>query len=159
MIMMSVQHSIPTTLIFLVLVDCERALSAEKVIDNLFEENITVLTFPKNLGHLMNPVELFISVAKRRYYQLLSEKSRPFDLPILDRAKLVEEAYFSVSEEAVSNFFYRVGLLGKDNPKTIMRSLIFDGARPKAKYRDMHDQQINAYLDWKGSQTENDSVE
>lgn len=107
----------------------------------------------------MDPCELFISEAKRFYDKKLAELHSA-DLPSLrDRVEFIIGAYESELEESIINEFMHVGLdftPKKPNqrrtlPETIMKNLLFEGTRPKKKFKALHDEQERAYLIWKTS--------
>lgn len=134
----------------LVLVDSENALATDSVRAKLERYGVKLLIYPTGLGHLMNPVELFNSEVKRRYWKILSEDCQgTLDLQV--QAMTICQAYYGGKEKSVKAYFRHVGLIGTEEPLEVMKKLLLEGARPSGSYRELHEQQMRAYRDFKNS--------
>lgn len=132
------------------MVDSESALGTEKVQKQLEGFGVRLIIYPKGLGHLMNPVELFNSEVKRRYWKILSEECQG-TLDIQVQALTICQAYYGGKEKSIRDYFRHCGLIGTEDPLEVMKRLLFEGARPSGQYRDLHEQQMLAYRDFKNS--------
>jgi hypothetical protein len=134
------------SLLYLVLVDSESALSTQNVVDLLENWGVKVAVFPPGLGKLMNPCDAYFhSLVKRYYYRLVHQN--------IETAKerkyvFIREAYYSVSENSIVSFFTHCGILGDKNPEEVMNNLLSEGLCPNKKFRELHTQQIEAYEAW-----------
>jgi len=130
----------------LVLVDAEPALSTEGVVFALSSAGVEIDVFPPILGKFMDPCdEYFNSVFKRAYYKsvhldIANAKERKYEL--------MRQAYFGVPEEAVLHFFHHCGLIGNEDPESVMDRLLSEGAKIDEEYWKFHCEQIEAYESW-----------
>lgn len=132
-----------------VIVDSESALSASPVRERLRKIGVDIEVFPKGLGHLMDPVELFINDCKKRYYNTLASRESASPLRLAEQVSAISKAYYEVEETSIAHFVFRCGYRGRESAKEVMRDLLFEGARPRPQFQEQHKAQLNAYLEAK----------
>jgi len=128
--------------------DNEASFKTEWVRDFFASKGILVKYFPVGLGNLMNPCDNnFHSVFKRYFYHLLdgyqsADKSEKISLAVT--------AYFKVKETSIKHFFEHAGLINSSvSAETIVHSLLSEGIAPKQRFIPIHNQQLNAYIEWR----------
>jgi len=132
-----------------VIVDSETALSAPPVKKRLKKIGVDIEVLPKGLGHLMDPVELVISDCKTRYYSTLAERGSPFPLRLAEQVSAIAKAYFELKEDSIEHDVFHCGFRGKEPASAVMSYLLYEGARPRPRFREQHNEQVAAYLEAK----------
>jgi hypothetical protein len=128
--------------------DAERAFDTPLVLNYLESIGVTKLTFPKGLGHLMNPCDnSFHAEAKMRYYHMLAHEST-FHLPFERKIDYIKHGYYGGSEAAIRHYFSHTGILSRDDPEHVMKSLLHDGMAPTPEWQDTHQKQLMTYNQW-----------
>lgn len=130
------------------MVDAESALHTEFVIDLLKIHGVDLEVFPASLGKIMNPCdEFFHSALKRNYYKQVHAN---IETARERKYEFIRQAYYSISEETIKNYFTHCGLLGEEEPRTVMERLLHSSNinNLSSEKQELHCQQIEAFESW-----------
>lgn len=130
--------------------DAEAAFDTEDVRDFLASMGVTKLTFPKGLGHLMNPCDNeFHAEVKKRYYQLLAGlQTSTTKLDKETKFNFIKDAYYGGSEASIVSYFKLTGILGDEEPEHVMQRLLNLGVSLEGTESEIHQSQADAYVSW-----------
>lgn len=140
------------TLLCLVLVDAEAALSSIEVKELLYEHDIYLLAAPGGLGWMILPCDQRAhSVMKRSYYVELSILPPASGaLPQQLKFELWRRAFWSVRPEVIRSYFNSAGITSREEEtRSVIERLFSEGQRCAVKYLPLHRKQLAAYLIWK----------
>jgi len=129
------------------LLDAERALGTEAVLEYLSENNVVPFVFPCVTHQLLNPCDnSFHSIFKRHYYMNVSNTNT--QLTMKDKMNIARESYDAVSEETIRSMFIRCGLVpsGEDKRKLVLR-LMSEGLGALEKNQ-QHKRCLLKFLKW-----------
>jgi hypothetical protein len=135
-------------LTFLVIVDAESALHTEFVRDLLGSYGVELEVFPASLGKIMNPCdEYFHSPFKRFYYKLVHEN---VETSHERKYEFIRQAYYSIDEETIVEYFFHCGLLGNEEPRLVVERLIHSSKinYVNPRFQDLHCHQVEAFERW-----------
>jgi len=136
----------------LIFSDNESSFKTEMVKDLEQHHGVYRRYFPPQMGHLLDPCDnSFHASVHKRYWSKLSRYQHP---DLSTQIKIIHDSYFAEKESIIRSYFEKCGIIGNTQPiKRILNRLFYDGLYPTSKFRDLHKNQLNAYLDWRFSGT------
>lgn len=133
----------------ILITDNERAFDTELILDLLEDMGVEKLNFPLGLGHLMNPCDNeFQSEDKSRYYNIIAGLNI-MEMDLKKKCEAIHGAYYGGKEESIINYFHKCGILGNEDPEEIAKKLLGESIYGSPKFQEEHEEQIEAYHNWK----------
>lgn len=105
------------------------------------------LYFPTQLGHLLDPCDNeFHAAVHRHNWGIVDTYRNP---TMIQQIKAIHKSYRSVDESTIRSYFNRCGITGTEAPKDVLEKLYHEGVYPSKKFRNMHNYQLNTFIQWK----------
>jgi hypothetical protein len=126
----------------LVLLDRHRSHTSNAVKNWFREHEIEFEFYPPSGGALLDPVDNnFNALFKQNFQQLNTEN--PVDSEE-DEVKLIKEAYYKISSEAIEKWFGKTGIIG-GNPTRVVAKLMQEFQRVPQQRKRKHLQMLAKY--------------
>lgn len=129
----------------ILLVDAERCWQTQLMRDKLSESNIQCLVYPKALGAIMDPCDnAFHAWLRYAYAKNLAGKG---GAGLEEKLRALFHGWSQSSETAIRGFMAHCGITA-GQPKEVIRKLLAEGYNYKREWRDLHADQLAAYINF-----------